>query len=114
MRLAAPGDLDVPHFDGATSVRLAPLKDTEHRFSLEVEFRALAADGTIFYAQQTPDGAGDFISLALVDGYVGSSSTLYYIFGSLPGFNDSGRVKVEMLSVLLNAILKHSSQTKLA
>jgi coxsackievirus/adenovirus receptor len=37
---------------------------------LEVEFKTYANDGIILYNQQKEDGTGDFVSLALVNGYV--------------------------------------------
>ncbi len=66
----AKSDVEVPSFDDRAFVELRPLPKVEHKFSLEVEFRPLAADGVILFAQQSLDGTGDFISLALRGGRV--------------------------------------------
>ncbi len=58
----------IPSFDDKAFVELRPLPTVEHKFSLEVEFRPLAEDGVILFAQQSLDGSGDFISLALKEG----------------------------------------------
>nr|XP_022901915.1 agrin-like isoform X3 [Onthophagus taurus] len=62
-------DYDVPAFEGRSYVRLEPLK-AYHKLSIEVEFKAYAYDGIILYNQQRADGSGDFVSLALVNGFV--------------------------------------------
>ena len=41
-----------------------------HKISIDVEFKTYAENGIILYSQQKVDGSGDFISLAIVDGYV--------------------------------------------
>lgn len=41
-----------------------------YKFSIEVEFKTYAENGIIIYDQQKLDGTGDFISLAIVDGFV--------------------------------------------
>lgn len=41
-----------------------------HKFVIEVEFEAYDYNGMIFYNQQKEDGRGDFVSLALIDGFV--------------------------------------------
>ncbi len=63
-------DVHVAAFDGAAFVELKSMADlgVEHKFSLDVEFRADAPNGVIAYAHQRPDAEGDFVSLALVDG----------------------------------------------
>lgn len=58
-----------PAFGGRSYVQLKPLK-AYHKLSLEVEFKTYKPDGIILYNQQRADGQGDFVSLALVDGYV--------------------------------------------
>ncbi|XP_054001386.1 agrin-like isoform X3 [Hylaeus anthracinus] len=62
-------DYDVPSFDGKSYVRMNRLK-AYHRFSIEVEFKTYADNGIILYNQQKSDGTGDFVSLAIVDGFV--------------------------------------------
>lgn len=62
-------DYDLPSFDGKSFVRMNRLK-AYHTFSVEVEFKTYAENGIILYNQQKSDGTGDFVSLAIVDGYV--------------------------------------------
>ncbi|KAG8224569.1 hypothetical protein J437_LFUL003088, partial [Ladona fulva] len=38
--------------------------------SIEIEFKTYAKDGILLYNQQKADGTGDFVSLAIVNGYV--------------------------------------------
>nr|CAD7395884.1 unnamed protein product [Timema cristinae] len=60
---------DIPAFDGRSFVQLKRLK-AYNKLSLEVEFMTYANDGMILYNQQKSDGTGDFVSLALVNGFV--------------------------------------------
>ncbi|KAK7792852.1 hypothetical protein R5R35_009634 [Gryllus longicercus] len=60
---------DIPAFDGRSYVRLKRLK-AYNKLSLEVEFKTYANDGIILYNQQKADGTGDFVSLAIVNGFV--------------------------------------------
>ncbi|XP_063914885.1 agrin-like isoform X2 [Zophobas morio] len=60
---------DTPAFHGRSYVKLKPLK-AYHKLSIEVEFKTHAYDGLLLYNQQKPDGLGDFVSLAIVDGFV--------------------------------------------
>ncbi|XP_046614325.1 agrin-like isoform X1 [Neodiprion virginianus] len=62
-------DYDLPSFDGKSFVRMNRLK-AYHTLSIEVEFKTYAENGIILYNQQKNDGSGDFVSLAIVDGYV--------------------------------------------
>ncbi|XP_048504803.1 agrin-like isoform X3 [Athalia rosae] len=62
-------DYDLPSFDGKSFVRMNRLK-AYHTFSIEVEFKTYAENGIILYDQQKNDGSGDFVSLAIVGGYV--------------------------------------------
>ncbi|XP_020299873.1 agrin-like isoform X1 [Pseudomyrmex gracilis] len=62
-------DYEIPSFDGKSYVRMSRLK-AYHKFSIEVEFKTYADNGIILYNQQKSDGTGDFVSLAIVDGYV--------------------------------------------
>lgn len=62
-------DYEVPSFDGKSYVRMNRLK-AYHKFSVEVEFKTYADNGIILYNQQKSDGTGDFVSLAIVDGFV--------------------------------------------
>lgn len=60
---------EIPAFDGRSYVRLKPLK-AYHKLSIEVEFKTYSYNGIILYNQQKSDGLGDFVSLAVVNGYV--------------------------------------------
>lgn len=60
---------EVPAFHGRSYARLKPLK-AYHKLSIEVEFKSHTYDGIILYNQQKFDGLGDFISLALINGFV--------------------------------------------
>ncbi|XP_034935622.1 agrin-like isoform X2 [Chelonus insularis] len=62
-------EYEVPSFDGKSYVRMTRLKGY-HQFSIEVEFKTYADNGIILYNQQKNDGTGDFVSLAIVNGYV--------------------------------------------
>ena len=67
---AASGDnYDRPSFSGRSFLTLRAPKATI-KLQLEVEFISHAADGLLLYGQQTENGTGDFIALALVDGWV--------------------------------------------
>lgn len=60
---------DMPAFDGRSYVKLKPLK-AYHKLSIEVEFKTNAEDGIILYNQQKTNGLGDFVSLAIINGFV--------------------------------------------
>ncbi|CAH0561782.1 unnamed protein product [Brassicogethes aeneus] len=60
---------EIPAFHGRSYVKLKPLK-AYHKLSVEVEFKSHSYDGIILYNQQKFDGLGDFISLALINGFV--------------------------------------------
>ncbi|XP_044018032.1 agrin-like isoform X3 [Aphidius gifuensis] len=62
-------EYQVPSFDGKSYVRMNRLK-AYHKFSIEIEFKTYAENGIILYDQQKNDGSGDFVSLAIVNGYV--------------------------------------------
>ncbi|XP_073973798.1 agrin-like isoform X3 [Rhodnius prolixus] len=68
---------EVPSFSGTSWLRLRRIK-AYHKFSLELDFKTYNHDGILFYTQQHPDGTGDFLSLAIVNGYV----VLNYNLGS--------------------------------
>ncbi|XP_065165658.1 agrin-like isoform X4 [Atheta coriaria] len=60
---------NIPAFDGHSYVRLKPLK-AYHKLTLELEFKTYTNNGILVYNQQKEDGHGDFVSLAIVNGYV--------------------------------------------
>lgn len=49
---------------------LTPLLSLREKLSMEVVFLAKSPSGMIFYNGQKTDGKGDFVSLALHDGYL--------------------------------------------
>ncbi|XP_035453783.2 agrin isoform X2 [Spodoptera frugiperda] len=61
--------IETPSFDGTSYIRLKPLK-AYHKLNIDIEFKAFSENGVILYNQQKPDGTGDFVSLALVNGYL--------------------------------------------
>ncbi|XP_031777264.1 uncharacterized protein LOC100678116 isoform X3 [Nasonia vitripennis] len=62
-------DYEVASFDSKSYVRMNRL-NAYHKFSIEVEFKTYAENGILLYDQQKQDGTGDFVSLAIVDGFV--------------------------------------------
>lgn len=60
---------DVPAFNGHSYIQLKPLK-AYYKLSIELEFKAYTEEGILLYNQQKYDGSGDFVSLALINGYV--------------------------------------------
>lgn len=61
--------IEVAAFSGKSYVRLKKLK-AYHKLSIEIEFKTYSNDGILFYNQQHADGTGDFVSLAIVNGWV--------------------------------------------
>ncbi|XP_063616673.1 agrin-like isoform X6 [Cydia splendana] len=61
--------IETPFFDGSSFIRLKPLK-AYHKLNIDIEFKAFTENGVILYNQQKYDGSGDFVSLALVNGYI--------------------------------------------
>lgn len=61
--------IETPSFDGTSYIRLKPLK-AYHKLNIDIEFKAFTENGVILYNQQKADGTGDFVSLALVNGYI--------------------------------------------
>ncbi|XP_061708931.1 agrin-like isoform X5 [Cydia pomonella] len=61
--------IETPFFDGSSFIRLKPLK-AYHKLNIDIEFKAFTENGVILYNQQKYDGTGDFVSLALVNGYI--------------------------------------------
>lgn len=48
---------------------MKPLK-AYHKLSIEIEFKTYSNNGILLYDQQKVNGLGDFVSLAIVDGFV--------------------------------------------
>ena len=69
-------EIKVAQFNKVSFVELLPLKNVDHKLSIEIEFHATpnkvndVSDGILLYAHQNPNADGDFISLAVVNGYV--------------------------------------------
>ena len=61
------------------------------KFGLEMEFKSLLGDGILLYAQQRKDPAVDFISLAIVAGYVTSNRSPTAIIDKSMGFHSNFR-----------------------
>lgn len=61
--------IETPSFDGRAYIRLKPLK-AYHKLNIDVEFKSFSENGVVLYDQQKSDGTGDFVSLAIVNGYV--------------------------------------------
>lgn len=51
-------------------IELKKLQHGSGDMSIEIEFRPLSPNGIVFYSGQNDDGRGDFISIALRNGYV--------------------------------------------
>ncbi|UYV69988.1 hypothetical protein LAZ67_7001389 [Cordylochernes scorpioides] len=68
-RPAVPPPVEVPAFSGRSFLELARLQ-AYSRLSLELEFRTFSDQGILLYNGQTASGSGDFVSLAVRDGYV--------------------------------------------
>uniref|UniRef100_A0A7M4E3Z4 Agrin n=1 Tax=Crocodylus porosus TaxID=8502 RepID=A0A7M4E3Z4_CROPO len=64
----------LPEFNGFSYLELSGLQtfvpDIQEKLSMEVVFLAKNPSGMIFYNGQKTDGKGDFVSLALHDGYL--------------------------------------------
>ncbi|KAF5294801.1 hypothetical protein FQA39_LY00285, partial [Lamprigera yunnana] len=60
---------EIAAFSGRSFIRLKPLK-AYHKLSIEIEFKTYSNNGVILYNQQTSKGLGDFVSLAIINGYV--------------------------------------------
>ncbi|KYO31536.1 agrin isoform C [Alligator mississippiensis] len=64
----------LPEFNGFSYLELSGLQtfvpDMQEKLSMEVVFLAKSPSGMIFYNGQKTDGKGDFVSLALHDGYL--------------------------------------------
>lgn len=61
--------IETPSFDGRSYIRLKPLK-AYHKLNIDVQFKTFSENGILLYDQQNADGSGDFVSLALVNGYI--------------------------------------------
>ena len=60
----------VPRFSGNSYLQLTKMDNTDQMLDIEVEFRSSTMHGILLYNAQNSDARGDFISLAINDGYV--------------------------------------------
>lgn len=60
---------NIPSFDGSSHIRIKPMK-AYYKFDVEIEFKTNTNNGIMFYNGQHIDGKGDFISLAIINGYL--------------------------------------------
>lgn len=67
-KLCAIVDIEIPAFSSQSFIQLKPLKAYQ-KFSVEIEFKSYTENGILLYSQQREDGAGDFLSLAIINGY---------------------------------------------
>jgi hypothetical protein len=51
-------------------VELMPLENVDHKLSIDIEFKSMSPMAILVYAQQNPNADGDFISLAIINGFV--------------------------------------------
>ncbi|XP_066971041.1 LOW QUALITY PROTEIN: agrin-like [Macrobrachium rosenbergii] len=64
-----PPPYETPSFSGSSFLEIKKIK-AYNKVQIELEFRTFTDSGILLYSQQEQDGSGDFISLALVDGFV--------------------------------------------
>ncbi|XP_058793471.1 agrin-like isoform X2 [Phymastichus coffea] len=62
-------DYDIASFDGKSYIRMNRLKGY-YKLSIEIEFKTYAENGILLYDQQKNDGSGDYVSLAIIDGFL--------------------------------------------
>ncbi|XP_047735915.1 agrin [Hyalella azteca] len=58
-----------PSFQGNSFLEIKKIK-AYNKVQIELEFRSFTSSGLLLYTQQQEDGEGDFLSLAVVDGFV--------------------------------------------
>lgn len=68
-----------PSFSGRSHLEVRRIEKATQELSIEVDFSTLNKDGIILFHPQNRDGTGDFVSLAVNDGYVEFRSALIKI-----------------------------------
>ena len=68
----------IPSFIGKSYLRLSKFHHGNSKISIDMMFRTLNNDAILFYSAQTLDGNGDYISLAVIDGYIEFRSVIIY------------------------------------
>ncbi|CAL4160851.1 unnamed protein product, partial [Meganyctiphanes norvegica] len=64
-----PPPYQIPGFSGISYLEVKKIK-AYNKVQVELEFRTFTDSGILLYTQQQKDGTGDFISLAIVKGFV--------------------------------------------
>lgn len=64
-----PPPYEIPSFSGSSYLEVKKIK-AYNKVQVEMEFRTFTDSGILLYSQQQKDGSGDFLSLALVNGFV--------------------------------------------
>ncbi|KAG0728646.1 Agrin [Chionoecetes opilio] len=64
-----PPPYETPSFSGSSYLEIKKIK-AYNKVQVELVFRTFTDSGILLYSQQQRDGSGDFLSLALVDGFV--------------------------------------------
>ena len=60
----------VPSFSGQSYLRLKQLHHVNRELHIELEFKSLNEEGILLYSGEEQEQAGDFVSLALRNGFV--------------------------------------------
>ncbi|XP_071109969.1 agrin-like isoform X1 [Haliotis cracherodii] len=60
----------VPSFSGKSYLRVPRIRKANKNLNIEVVFQTLNKDGILLFNSQNKNGSGDFISLAIKDGFV--------------------------------------------
>jgi len=63
-------DFKTPSFNGQSYIELPRIQKASRDLSIEVVFQTLNKDGIILFNAQNPDGTGDFVSLAVREGFI--------------------------------------------
>ena len=59
-----------PKFHGNGFLALPVLKDGYKELDVLIEFKPLSTSGLLFFSAEYEDASSDFVSIALLDGYV--------------------------------------------
>lgn len=60
----------IPSFSGNSYLQVKKYHHGNKMITIDIEFRTLSTEGILLYGAQKMDGKGDFVSLAIKDGYV--------------------------------------------
>ena len=60
----------IPSFSGNSYLQLKKYHHGNKMITIDIEFRTMNNDGILLYSAQRVEGRGDFISLAINDGYL--------------------------------------------